>query len=219
MKIKLFIIALLLTLSGCGSKQYIIKEASTYGSAGSDTAIIITDKRPNDDKAFSYGSMMVFNSNYGIWTLGDEQFSPNLVELLKIKLHKSFSMYPVQPRSVSITLERMIIQSNHQADLLQSVSTGGSLGPLGVLIAETMHGKVFELDYDKTRPFVMGLIKAKIKTTDASEAIIQEEILVSKIENFSNHMDVKGRELAAISVARKLMDNFVDTLKANTANH
>ncbi|MCW8886753.1 MAG: hypothetical protein OQK12_16120 [Motiliproteus sp.] len=210
---RLLTILSFLVLTACGgSKPYLIKDASTYGSAGSDATVTIIDKRPDEDRTFSYGSMMVFSSNYGIWTLGDNQFSPNLLELLKTEVHKSLANQSEQPERVAVTLERMIVQSNHQADLLQSVSTNGSLGPLGVLIAEGMHGKKFELDYDKTRPFVMGLIKASIKRTYSSKQITEETVLVSKIENFSHHMDVQGREVAATNVVKDLMANFSASL-------
>ena len=199
----------LLILTGCGgNKPYVIKEASTVGSVGSSTVVVIVDQRPEDDKKFSFGSMLVFNDNYGIWTLGDTQFSPELPELLKSRVHKQLATLDAQPKRVEITLNRMIIQSNHQADLLQSVSTNGSLGPLGVLIAETMHGKEFELDYDKTRPFVMGLIKADIRIEPQQGDIQEQSVFISKIENFSHHMDFKGREKAAINVATELADNF-----------
>lgn len=211
---QLILVITLVILSGCSvNKPYIIKEASTYGSIGSESTITIIDKRPSDDKAFSFGSMMVFKSNYGVWTLGDEQFSPNLINLLKMKLHKDFSNNAVQPKLVALTLERMIIQSNHQADLLQSTSTSGGIGPLGVLIAESMHGKKFELDYDKTRPFVIGLIKAQVKLSYSSGKVVEENIMVSKVENFSNHMDAEGREKAALSVASSLVDSFSTSLQ------
>ncbi|UTW05182.1 hypothetical protein KDX31_09420 [Amphritea atlantica] len=211
----LWVVLLVSIVTGCSAnKPYVIDETSSYGSDGSASTITIVDDRPSNDKEFSYGSFMVFNSDYGIWTLGDEQFSPNLVDLIKLDVHKKLSKLSIQPESVEITFERMIVQANHQADMLQSSSTSGGIGPLGVLIAEAMHGKEFELDYDKTRPFVIGLIKAKVKSTYPSGKDVVKNITVSKAENLLNHMDSAGREKAAISVATNLTDSFTNALIA-----
>lgn len=203
----------ILVLAGCGGNQpYLIKQEATQGSVGSKTLVVIDDQRPETDINFSYGSMLVFKDNYGIWTLGDKQFAPELPELLQQTLHTELSQWATQPDKVSIRLQRLIIQSNHQADLLQSVSTNGSLGPLGVLIAETMHGKEFELDYDKTRPFVVGLIKAEVQIESADKTE-SRNLFLSKIENFPHHMDFQGREKAAINVAKSLTAEFASSIR------
>ena len=88
----------------------------------------------------------------------------------------------------------------------------GGIGPLGVLIAENLHGKEFELDYDKTRPFVVGYVQATVDLTFDNNKKIKKQISISKIENLPNYMDAKGRELAAISVANQVIDSFAENL-------
>ena len=194
------------------NKPYVIDEDKTVGSLGSKVAITVIDTRPSDDRKFNVGSFMVFKSNYGIMTLGDESFSPPLNDLLRIRLHRHIADWKEQPKEIRINLSRMIFQSNHQADLLQGASMSGGIGPLGVLIAENLHGKEFELDYDKTRPFVVGYVQATVDLTFDNNKKIKKEISISKIENFPNYMDAKGRELAAISVANQVIDSFAENL-------
>jgi hypothetical protein len=194
------------------NEPYVIEETKTVGSSGSDVTITVIDQRPDSDKEFDVGSFMVFKSDYGIMTLGDKSFSPQLDHLLKIRLHRGLSTWGVQPEEVRVTLKRMLFQANHQADLLQGASTSSGIGPLGVLIAETMHGKEFELDYDKTRPFVIGFVTAVVDLSYKDGKKVSRDLSVSSIENFSNHMDAKAREVAAISVTNKIFDTFVVNL-------
>lgn len=204
------VVYLAFTLQACMSTQaFVVEDAVTVGSIGSKTAVNIIDERPITDREHSFGSFLVTSSEYGVWTLGDDHFSPKLPELLQIRLHREIVNWSTQPETVTINLERMIVQSNQQADLLQGVSTSGSLGPLGVAIAELMHGKEFELDYDKSRPFVLGLIDAELTFTFTDGSVQKKKVSTSKIENFSNHMDVPGREKAAVSVVDQLMNSFV----------
>lgn len=211
---KILWIALTATfITACSAhKPYVIEETKTIGSLGSGATITVIDQRPGDDKKFSVGSFMVFKSDYGIMTLGDKGFSPALDELLRMRVHKAISTWEDQPKEIDIVLNKMIFQANQQADLLQSSSTSAGIGPLGVLIAETMHGKEFELDYDKTRPFILGFVQATVELRFADNKKIKKDISVSKIENYSNHMDFEGREAAAISVANQVFDSFTENL-------
>ena len=209
----LIFIFTLAVLSGCASNPpYLIEDTTTSGSMGSSASVSIVDQRPQSDKEYSFGSFLVTSSNYGIWTLGDEQFSPALLDLLKMRVHREISAWDSQPQAVTINLERMIVQSNQQADLLQGVSTGGGLGPLGVKIAETLHGKDFELDYDKTRPFIIGFIDASVELSFAGGIKSRKKISTSRIENFTHHLDHPGREAAAKTVVTQLMDGFSKSL-------
>jgi len=200
-----------LFLGGC-NKAFIVEDPVTSGTTGSNTTLIILDSRPASDIEHSFGSMLVTSSEYGIWTLGDKHFTPTLDELLKIRIHRHVAALAKQPATIEIELKRMIVQSNQQADLLQSVSTGGQLGPLGVAIAELMHGKEFELDYDKTRPFVIGLIDSNVKVSFTDGTQDSKKISVSKAINFTHHMDYPGREKAAVEVVNNLFDAFVQQL-------
>lgn len=211
----LVILPLLLMLQACmATKAFVVEDPVTVGSIGSKTAINVIDERPKSDREHSFGSFLVTSSEYGVWTLGDDHFAPSLLELLQIRTHREIVNWPDQPKQLTIKLKRLIVQSNQQADLLQSVSTNGSLGPLGVAIAEVMHGKEFELDFDKTRPFVLGLIDAELIIENATGQKTEKRIATSKIENFAHHMDVPGRETAAVSVVDQMMDSFTQSIQS-----
>lgn len=197
-------------LVGCAPPAYVIDDAVSSGSLGSKTTIIVDDQRPDSDKERSIGSLLVTSDDYGIWTLGDKQFQPPLVDALKNSMLKRASIKSKPPKSVTITLKRLIINSNHQADLLQSVSS--SQTPLAVAIAEAMHGKKFEMDIDKTRPYVIGFVDAEVKLMYGSGKTYTKKLSLSKAENFSSHVDEAGRKKASIMVVRELMNEFAKSI-------
>lgn len=194
------------SLIGCAPPAYVISDAKTSGSLGSNTTITIEDMRPESDKEHSIGSLLVTSSDYGIWTLGDKQFQPPLPELLKKTISSTAAMQKIQPKSITIKLKRMIVQANHQADLLQSVSSTQT--PLAVAIAETMHGKDFEMDISKTRPYILGFIDSVVTVQYAGKKPYSKNLSLSKAENFSSHVDEEGRKKASIHVVTSLMEGF-----------
>lgn len=202
------ILLLLFTSSviGCAPPAYVINDTVSSGSLGSKTTIIIEDKRPDDDKERSIGSLLVTSDEYGIWTLGDKQFQPALVDLLKKSIAKQAASKKNQPKSIKINLKRLIIQANHQADLLQSVSSTQT--PLAVAIAETMHGKHFEKDINKTKPYIIGFIDSSVTIQYEGQKSYSKNLSLSKAENFRSHVDEDGRKKASINVVNALMNNF-----------
>ena len=72
----------ILNIYGCAQPKIVIKDDISIGSVGNQATIIIEDVRPQTDKEYTIGSIMVFNDDYGIWTLGDEMFVPTALELL-----------------------------------------------------------------------------------------------------------------------------------------
>lgn len=206
---KLFLISLLvtlLTLSACSQPKIVIKDDISIGSIGNQATIIIEDLRPDSDKAYSIGSLMLYSDEYGIWTLGDDMFSPTALELLKKHINHHTSSWRTQPRQIIVKLKRLKFEANHQADLLKSSSS--QLGPLGVVIAEAMHGKDFEMDYDKTRPFVLGFIDADVTMKFADGKARSKSLSAYKAENFSSHIDVQGRMSAASKTITELYQSF-----------
>jgi len=199
-----------LTLLGCAQPKIVINDDISAGSMGNNATIVIEDTRPDTDKEYTVGSFMVFNDDYGIWTLGDEMFVPTTLELLKKHINHATSKWKVQPKEIKLNLKRLKFESNHQAQLLQEGSA--QLGPLGVAIAESMHGKEFEMDFDKTKPFVLGFIEADVTMTFANGKTKKKSLSAYKAENFSHHMDVEGRMEAATNTIKALYSTFTKSL-------
>jgi hypothetical protein len=198
-------------MAACAQPKIIVNDDISRGSVP-NTALAITDERPSTDKDYSIGSLLVSSDKYGIWTLGDEMFQPPVPILLRNSLDKEISNWKQKPVSIDIKLKRLKFEANHQADLLASSST--QLGPLGVVIAESMHGKKFEMRYDKTRPFVLGFIDADVKIRYGNRETETKSLSVYKAENFSSHMDVQGRMDAARKVLIDLFGTFSSSMKS-----
>lgn len=213
-KSRLAVVAALLigsiVLHGCAQPKIVVTDEVSTGSQGNHATILLEDVRPEADKNYTIGSVLVFKEDYGIWTLGDEMFSPNALELLKKYVNSETSKWNPQPSAINIKLKRLKFEANHQADLLDSSSN--QLGPLGVAIAESMHGKTFERDYDKTRPFVLGFIDADVKISFPDGKVVNKSLSAYKAENFSSHVDVKGRQTAAAKTIKDLLGSFSKSL-------
>ena len=209
-KFNFLLIIFIASISGCAPPAYVIDDSKTTGGMGSQTTVIIDDQRPQDDKEHSIGSLLVTSSEYGIWTLGDTQFQPPILELLKNSVIKSSAKQTEQPKNIKIKLKRLIINSNQQADLLRSTSSFQT--PLAGAIAEAMHGKAFEMDISKTQPYVIGLIDSEIEVTYEKRKSYTKNISVAKADNFSSHMDFEGRKKAAIVVVKELMSEFTNSI-------
>ena len=208
-KIILLLLSVLF-LIGCAPPAYVISDTKSSGSLGSNTTIIIDDIRPDSDKVHSIGSLLVTSKDYGIWTLGDKQFSPHLLDLVKQGVAKITSEQKNQPKIIKINLKRLIIQANHQADLLQTVSS--SQTPLAVAIAETMHGKEFETDITKTKPYIIGFLDSSVNVKYDDGKEISKKLSLAKAENFSSHVDEKGRKKDSIKVVKELIDVFSESV-------
>ena len=204
------ILLVTLNLYGCAQPKIVIKDDFSIGSMGNHATIVIEDTRPDTDKEYTIGSLMVFNDDYGIWTLGDEMFVPTTLELLKKHINHATSQWKAQPNEIKLNLKRLKFESNHQAELLQEGSA--QLGPLGVAIAESMHGKKFETDFDKTKPFVLGFIEADVTMTFANGKTKKKSLSIYKAENFSSHMDAAGRMEAATKTIKALYSSFTKSL-------
>jgi len=199
-----------LNLFGCAQPKIVIKDDISVGSVGNNATIIIEDTRPQTDKEYTIGSIMVYNDDFGIWTLGDDMFTPTAIELLKKHINHATSKWKKQPKEIKLKLKRLKFESNHQANLLKEGSA--QLGPLGVAIAETMHGKKFEMQFDKTRPFVLGLIEADVVMTFSDGKTRKRSLSAYKAENFSDHMNVEGRMSAASKTIKALYSSFTESL-------
>ena len=214
MNIKSISLALILSgtlsLYGCAQPKIVIKDDISIGSMGNHASIIIEDVRPQTDKEFTIGSIMVFNDDYGIWTLGDEMFTPTTLDLLKKHINYTTSKWKEQPKEIRLKLKRLKFESNHQAELLKEGSA--QLGPLGVVIAESMHGKEFEMQYDKTKPFVLGFIEADVIMTFTNGKTRKKSLSAYKAENFSSHTNVEGRMNAASKTIKALYSSFTKSL-------
>ena len=199
-------------LIGCVPSAYVVSEGKSSGSIGSKSIIIIEDKRPDADKKHSIGSLLVTSKDYGVWTLGDEQFQPSVLELLKKTIAKVTVDQESQPSIIRIELKRFIIQANHQADLLQTVSSTQT--PLAVAIAETLHGKEFEQDINKTKPYIIGFIDSIVTIQHESKKEISKKLSLVKAENFRSHVDESGRKEASIKVVKELTNTFSHAIYA-----
>ena len=206
-KLKIFLSATpLILLFGCAPPAYVMSEPVSIGSLGSKTTIIIEDLRPESDRDRSIGSLLVTSDDYGIWTIGDQQFSPPILDLLKINIAKTTAKLKKQPKTIKVKLKRLIIQANHQADLLQSVSS--SQTPLAAAIAESMHGKKFEMDINKTKPYIIGFIESEVEIYYSSKNKRTKKLSLSKANNFRSHVDEEGRKKSSMKVVKDLLAAF-----------
>lgn len=211
LSLKLTILILAIQLIGCSQPRIVIKDEISFGSLGSQASIIIEDRRPQSDKKYSIGSILVTSDEYGIWTLGDDMFEPSTLDILKNYVNRETLTWRKKPNEIKIILKRLRLEANHQADMLKSSST--QLGPLGVAIAESMHGKKFEMNYDKTRPFVLGYLDADVIIDFSNVKGVKKSISAYKAENFSSHVDVEGRMAAAEAVLKALYISFTKSLQ------
>ena len=92
----------ILNIYGCAQPKIVIKDDISIGSVGNQATIIIEDVRPQTDKEYTIGSIMVFNDDYGIWTLGDEMFVPTALELLKKHINHTTSKWKKQPKEIKL---------------------------------------------------------------------------------------------------------------------
>ncbi len=197
----LALLILLLVSAGCAMNTvYDLNPEVSVGSLG-DVAVLIEDARPHDEKKKSYGSMIIGTSNYGIWTLGDESFAPAPIEALRQRVMQAASQQDMRMDRVAIKVHHLVVQDNQQAAMLRQGSA--DLGPLGVAIAETIHGQKFELEYDKSRPFVILFFKADV-TIDGGTRTVS----FSKARNYSSNIDHEGRAEAT----RNTVETFFDTV-------
>jgi len=193
--LRIFIICIVVSwTTGCAMKSvYDIGPDKVLGSLGG-VSVIVEDSRPMNEKEQSYGSFIIGSSDYGIWTLGDKSFTPSPMEVLRQRVLESVSQKSDKPSSIKINVQHLVIQDNQQAYLLKDGSA--SLGPLGIAIAEAMHGQKFEFDYDKTLPFVVAFLEAEVVVDGAVR-----KITLSKANNYSSNVDAEGRDKATRKTA------------------
>lgn len=193
----LLVCVLSIWLSGCAMQTvYDIGPDKSIGSLGG-ISLQINDNRPPEEKEKSYGSLLVSSSKYGIWTLGDESFKPAPSEVLRQRVLESAAKMPIKPKSIKIDVQHLVIQDNQQAHHLRTGSN--SLGPLGIAIAETFHGKKFEMDHNKTLPFVSAFFQAQVEIDG-----ISKNTTLTKTNNYRNPMSPEDRSAAT----RKTVDEF-----------
>jgi hypothetical protein len=170
---------LAVALTACATRPvYDIGPLTTPAGLGSATTVVVEDKRPADDKAFSFGSMFVGSSSYCIWTLGDETFTPPMMDALRLSVMQAAATSQHMPQRVVIRVDRLIVQDNEQAFCLATASSG--LGPLGVVVGEAFHGKPIELSIEKSRPFIIALFKGAV-TVDGNT----RDLVVTKANNWT----------------------------------
>ena len=206
----IFVIVIASVVTACAQPKIVIKDTISRGSVA-ETTLNVSDVRPADDKEASIGSLLITSDRYGIWTIGDQGFEPTVPVMLKRYIMNEIAGWRKKPKTIHMTLKKLKFEANHQADMLASSS--GQLGPLGVVIAESMHGKKFELRYDKTRPFVLGFIDADVKIIYTNRKPVKKSLQTYKAKNFSSHIDVQGRQNAARSVLKSLFSEFAGALK------
>jgi hypothetical protein len=197
-------------ISACTQPKIVINDDITRESVAS-TTLSINDERPDTDKEYSIGSLLISSDLYGIWTLGDDMFEPPVLTLLRGAINKEITSWNTKPVSVSIKLKRLKFEANHQADLL--AKTSAQFGLLGVVLAEGMHGKKFEMQLDKTRPFVLGYIDATVTLNYKNRKPVTRSLSVYKADNFSGHMNVAGRMASATKVLKELFSSFASSMK------
>ena len=110
----------------------------------------------------------------------------------------------------SLKLKRLKFDSNHKAELLKHGSS--QLGPLGVVIAESMTGKKFEMEYEQTNPVFLGFIEADVIMTFADGKTRKKSLSAYKAVNSSSHMNVEGRMNAASPTIKALYSSFAESL-------
>jgi hypothetical protein len=216
-KIRTFcMIAAALLLQACAGPVQRLEEPDAEGSLGSKTTLLIEDKRPADDKDFSAGSIIVMSSNYGIVTIGDNQFEPSVVDTLKIRLQRAFSRMKNPPQKVKITLERLITQRNMQAYLRRTSSA--ELGPLGIWIVESMAGHKFDMTVDQTKPFFISVLKGRAEITWPNQTVTTVPLDVVHARNFQNIYENGEPYKTMVATINAVLDATVDSVAQSSAS-
>lgn len=188
---RLSVISLVLFLSACATPPvFNIGSGSTPQGAHSQTKVIISDKRPESDKSNSIGSFFVGSADYGILTLGDESFSPNTLEALRLSVLQSASALKDRaPQQIDIKIERMIIQENRKQLFLEQGSRGFLLAEV---IGEKLSGVV--IDYAKRDPFFIATFQGTttIDGTTRNISISKESIPYEANVNSAREKTIKA---------------------------
>jgi len=184
-----------LLLTACASPNFLdIGPLMPSGGFGSNTTVVLEDKRPDSDRNLSFGSFFVGSSDYGVITLGDVSFKPPIMDAIRSRILQAASNMSQAPTRVEIVVDRLIVQDNKQAAWLRQQSLpfleGTRLG-LGIFVGELLRGQTIDLDYDKTRPFVIAVFKGKI-TVDGST----RELVVTKVNNYAHQNDAAAQRAA-----------------------
>jgi hypothetical protein len=216
--LKLVILWLFISLSGCGMPVlpvYVIDDSVSDDRLEPKTTVIFEDVRPESDKSTSIGSLIATSDNYAIWTLGDKQFKPTVIELLKNRVIQASSTRKRQPKLVKIKLRRLKIQSDHKAAAYGSVKSRTYYpANLGELIGEILANKLIDIDIDlsDTRPFVIAYINAEVELQYNKQKTTTKNISLVKYEYFHNYRNNEERKKAAELVVKGVTSGFAESI-------
>ena len=103
----IFLLAITFATTGCVSFQ----PTKLDMQPTTNTKLVVTDNRPQNQKETEMLSYMITNCDYGIQRLGDEWTTPNKVEFLKFKISEMF------PEVQSLVIDNFVIYNNMQYQL------------------------------------------------------------------------------------------------------
>lgn len=200
-----------LALGACVAKPtYVIDSQAPLRGTVSNTAIVVVDKRPANDRESSMGSLLITSSSYGIFTLGDERFVPVPVAAFSQRLQRASATWPSRPQSITLTVNRFSTQNNMQAAMRHSAITSTSLTSLGMDLGELMLGKMREQNIDMRKPFVICVIEANAEMSWGDGRREPRKISVIKAQNY-NEMDPQDQ------IGKIIAANVSSALDAATA--
>jgi hypothetical protein len=208
--LKLFVPAVCTLIAACAAKPtFVIDPGAQQTNVKSSTSITVIDKRPADDRESSMSSLIVTSDRYGIYVLGDERFVPAPTAALANRAERALSGMSQRPSSVTITLNRFNTQNNMQTAMRHGALSASGLGPLGVVIAEGMFGKLREQNIDARKPFVLTYAEMAVEFRWPDNKSITRNITVLKANNYPEG-DVEEQK----AVVAKTVSSALDTLAA-----
>ncbi len=211
--LKLFVPAVCALVSGCVTKPtFVIDSSAPQTNTKSGASVTVIDKRPAEDRESAMSSLIPSSDRYGIYVLGDERFVPAPTAALTNRAEQTLSSMSQRPSSVTITLNRFNTQNNMQTAMRQGALSASGLGPLGIVIAEGIFGKLREQNVDARKPFVLTYAEMAVEFRWPDNTRTARNITVLKANNYSQ--DVEEQKATVAKTVSSALDALAASLKS-----
>jgi hypothetical protein len=175
-----------LLLSACGTPRTIaLAPATPTRGIVSNTSVAVVDKRPDDDRESSIGSLLITSNRYGIHTFGDDRFVPAPLNSLRERLQRATSTWSSQPQSITLIVDRLKTEKNMQAAMRNTAMNSTDLTEIGKVLGEAMLGKMREQNVDLRKPFVTCVIEASADIRWSDGHSEPRRVSVVKAQNYA----------------------------------
>ena len=202
-----------LLLSACGSPTTIALEPSTPARGiVSNTSVAVVDKRPDEDRESSIGSLLITSSRYGIHTFGDDRFAPAPLASLRERLQRATSTWPSQPQSITLVVNRLKTEKNMQVAMRNTAMNSTDLTEVGKSLGEAILGKMREQNVDLRKPFVTCVIEASADIRWSDGHSEPRRVSVVKAQNYAEGTAPERQFLVVAATLSAALDAAVAAL-------